>query len=169
MSVELMNRGPRAPHPPLPRDRVVASKWIIGMGPIVAFAAGLTAAIGWRNAWLGAIVAIVILLASAAYAYAPFGRGATSIVTAVAVAFAFAVEFVIGFFGLLFTAGVGYLAFAVLLPVLTTKAFQSRLARYGSGGPGGPFGPGLGSGGGPPPPPYAPPPPPLPRPPSSNE
>lgn len=154
MRVELMARQA----PAVPRDRVTTSKMLAGLAPVVAVLVGIVAARASQDLTFVLVAVALSLVAVLGVAYAPFGQGVRSITTTVAFLAAFAVEVVVGAFGILATAGIGYAIVGILAGVGVVR-FHTRQLHEGGGGPSGPAAPQRpGS-----------PPPPLPRPPSSEE
>ena len=160
MTVELLRRGadPQVVAP-VSEAQVRGAKAVVGLSPFLALAAALVVGGRFDNFSLSLACGLGVLFAAGAYAFGMFGRPALAVATTTVIGASFAVEVVVGFFGVLATAGIGYLVYVALLMTLVVRAFQRRLQ-----GPGG----GPATGGGPPSSGYTPPPPPLPRPPSDS-
>ena len=159
MRVEIMAHAPDGTM--IAADRVRSSKLIAGFAPFLSFAIGVGAGFAVKEIGPFGIGFPLILLLLLGVAFGPFGRGTTSIPTTLVFFVAFAVEFVVGLFGILATAGIGYLAFGIIGSWLVIRQNLQAVQRV-RGGPQNFFGPEQWE-----PRPNTPPP--LPRPPSSDE
>lgn len=156
MRVELLARESAVT---VPAGRATWSKVLAGLAPVASFVLAIVAAqtIGNLTAFLLAFVLVLFGMVSAAYA--PFGQSMRALPVVLAYIGAFGVEFIVGGFGILATAGIGYAIVALLAAIGVVRMHTRRLA-VGTHSPGDP---GAGRRG-----PERPPPP-LPRPPSSDE
>jgi len=135
------------------------SKVLAGLAPLASFLLAVLAAQVAGNLTSFLLVFVLVLFAMVAAAYAPFGYSMRAVPVVMAYVGAFGVEFIVGGFGILATAGIGYAIVALLAAIAVVRSHTRQLAEatHGTADPG----------------PARQrrqrPPPPVPRPPSSDE
>lgn len=150
MRVELMAREAQSP----PAAQVGTSKMLAGLAPVAAMVMGIGAARVSQDPLVVLGVAALAMVGMLAMAFAPFGHGIRAVTATVAFVIAFVVEIVVGAFGILATAGIGYAIVAILAGIGVVR-YHTRLLGDGPGPGAGPRAPGS-------------PPPPVPKPPSGG-
>lgn len=125
MRVELMSHGPDGER--IAPAQVRSSKFVAGTAPILSFVLGSLLGFGIKEVMPFFVGFPLILMLMLGLAFAPFGRGVTAIPTTIVFFLAFAAEFMVGGFGILATAGILYLAVAVVFSVLVINQYRAKL------------------------------------------
>lgn len=124
MRVELLARQASS----VPPARISTSKLLAGMAPVGSLALATLGGIVFGNIAVFLVAWPLAMAGALAWAYAPFGHALGSLKVTAVFAVAFAFEFLVGLYGLILTAGIGYVLIAGFGGHRVLRAHKRRLA-----------------------------------------